>query len=146
MLNHMILQGRLVRDSEMRTTQSGSSVVSFTVAWSEKYKENEKQLFLDCTAWSGTAELVDKYFAKGKEIAVEGKLYTEKWEDKEGNKRSSIKMNVERVHFCGSKSDGDSSGYSGGSDYGDSSGRAPAAKGGIGVEGPEGEGGGDLPF
>ena len=84
--------------------------------------------------------------AKGKEIAVEGKLYTEKWEDKEGNKRSSIKMNVERVHFCGSKSDGDSSGYSGGSDYGDSSGRAPAAKGGIGVEGPEGEDDGDLPF
>lgn len=146
MLNHMILQGRLVRDPEMRTTQSGSSVVSFTVAWSEKYKENEKQLFLDCTAWSGTAELVDKYFAKGKEIAVEGKLYTEKWEDKEGNKRSSIKMNVERVHFCGSKSDGDSSGHSGGSDYGDSSGRAPAAKGGIGVEGPDGEDDGDLPF
>ena len=145
MLNHMILQGRLVRDPEMRTTQSGSSVVSFTVAWSEKYKENEKQLFLDCTAWSGTAELVSKYFAKGKEIAVEGKLYTEKWEDKEGNKRSSIKMNVERVHFCGSKSDGDSSGYSGGSDYGDSSGRAPV-RGGIGVEVPEGEGDGDLPF
>lgn len=145
MLNHMILQGRLVRDPEMRTTQSGSSVVSFTVAWSEKYKETEKQLFLDCTAWSGTAELVSKYFAKGKEIAVEGKLYTEKWEDKEGNKRSSIKMNVERVHFCGSKSDGDSSGYSGGSDYGDSSGRAPA-RGGIGAEGPEGEDDGDLPF
>ena len=145
MLNHMILQGRLVRDPEMRTTQSGSSVVSFTVAWSEKYKETEKQLFLDCTAWNGTAELVSKYFAKGKEIAVEGKLYTEKWEGKEGNKRSSIKMNVERVHFCGSKSDGDSSGYSGGSDCGDSSGRAPA-RGGIGVEAPDGEGDGDLPF
>ena len=101
MLNHMTLQGRLVRDPEMRSTQSGSAVVSFTVAWSEKYKETEKQLFLDCTAWSGTADLVNKYFAKGKEIAVEGKLYTEKWEDKEGNKRSSIKMNVERVHFCG---------------------------------------------
>ena len=139
MLNHMILQGRLVRDPEMRSTQSGSAVVSFTVAWSEKYKETEKQLFLDCTAWSGTADLVNKYFSKGKEIAVEGKLYTEKWEDKEGSKRSSIKMNVERVHFCGTKSDG------GGSGYGESSGYAPA-KGGIGVEGPDGEGDGDLPF
>ncbi|MEG1492465.1 MAG: single-stranded DNA-binding protein, partial [Oscillospiraceae bacterium] len=91
---------------------SGIACASFTVAWSEKYKETETQLFLDCTAWRATAELICKHFTKGKEIIVEGKLHTEKWEDKEGNKRTSIKMTVERVHFCGKKSD--SEGESGG--------------------------------
>lgn len=111
MLNVMTLQGRLTRDPEMRSTQSGTPVVSFTVAWSKKYKETETQLFLDCTAWRGTAELVQKYFVKGKEIVVEGELYTDKWVDKDGNNRNSIKMTVSTVHFCGSKSsDGNSSG------------------------------------
>lgn len=111
MLNVMTLQGRLTRDPEMRSTQSGTPVVSFTVAWSKKYKETETQLFLDCTAWRGTAELVQKYFVKGKEIVVEGELYTDKWVDKDGNNRNSIKMTVNTVHFCGSKgSDGGSSG------------------------------------
>lgn len=107
MLNHMALQGRLTRDPELRTTQSGTSVCSFTVAWSEKYKETETQLFLDCTAWRSTSEMVSKYFSKGKEIIVEGKLNTEKWKDKDGNNRTSIKMTVDRVHFCGPKENGD---------------------------------------
>lgn len=103
MLNHMTLQGRLTHDPELRTTQSGTAVCSFTVAWSEKYKETETQLFMDCTAWRGTGEMVSKYFSKGKEILVEGKLTTEKWTDKEGKTRTSIKMAAERVHFCGPK-------------------------------------------
>jgi single-strand DNA-binding protein len=103
MVNHMVLQGRLTRDPELRTTQSGTSVCSFTVAWSEKYKETETQLFMDCSAWRGTGEMVSKYFTKGKEILVEGKLRTDKWKDKDGNDRTSIKMTVERVHFCGPK-------------------------------------------
>jgi single-strand DNA-binding protein len=103
MLNQFVLQGRLTRDPELRTTQSGTSVCSFTVAWSEKYKETETQLFMDCSAWRGTGEMVSKYFTKGKEILVEGKLRTDKWKDKDGNDRTSIKMTVERVHFCGPK-------------------------------------------
>lgn len=103
MLNHTTLQGRLTRDPELRNTQSGTPVCSFTVAWSEKYKETETQLFLDCTAWRGTGEMVSKYFTKGKEIIVEGKLNTRKWKDKEGNSRTSTEMTVERVHFCGTK-------------------------------------------
>ena len=108
MVNHAIIQGRLCADPELRQTQSGTSVCSFRVAWSEKYKETETKLFLNCTAWRGTGEMVSKYFVKGKEIAVEGKLSTRDWEDKDGNKRSSIELTVDRVHFCGSK--GDSSG------------------------------------
>lgn len=103
MLNHMVLQGRLCADPEMRTTQSGTSVCSFRVAWSEKYKERETKLFLECTAWGSTGELISKYFSKGKEIVVEGKLSTRDWEDKQGNKRQSVELTVERVHFCGPK-------------------------------------------
>lgn len=106
MINKTVLQGRLTRDVEMRTTQSGVSVASFTVAWSKKIKETETQLFLDCTAWRGTADLVAKYFTKGKEIIVEGELSTEKWTDKDGKNRSTIKMTVDQVHFCGNKADG----------------------------------------
>lgn len=103
MVNHAVLQGRLCADPELRTTQSGVSVCSFRVAWSEKYKETETKLFLACTAWRGTGEMVSKYFRKGQEIVVEGKLSTRDWEDRDGNKRSSVEMTVERAHFCGPK-------------------------------------------
>lgn len=112
MVNHTVLQGRLCADPELRTTQSGVSVCSFRMAWSEKYKETETKLFLACTAWRGTGEMVSKYFRKGQEIAVEGKLSTREWEDRDGNKRSSVEMTVERVHFCGPKGGGSSEGSS----------------------------------
>lgn len=114
MLNKSILQGRLVREVEMRTIGSGVPVASFTVAWSEKYKETETKCFLPCTAWRTTAEFISKYFTKGQEICVEGSLSTREWQDKEGNKRSTIELTVDKAHFCGSKSSGaDSNGHSG---------------------------------
>lgn len=106
MVNHMILQGRLCADPELRTTQSGVSVCSFRLAWSEKYKEAETKLFIACTAWRGTGDMVSKYFTKGQEILAEGKLSTRDWEDRDGNKHQSIEMTVDRVHFCGPKSSG----------------------------------------
>ena len=106
MVNHFVVQGRLVADPELRQTQSGASVCSFRVAWSEKYKETETKLFLSCTAWRGTGEMISRYFSKGKEIIVEGRLSTRTWE-KDGEKRSSIELTVDKAHFCGPK-DGDS--------------------------------------
>lgn len=103
MINHMTLQGRLTRDPELRHTNSGVPVCSFTVAWSEKYKEQETKLFMPCTAWRATGEMVSRNFFKGKEIAVEGKLSTRDWTDNEGNKRQAIELSVDRVHFCGPK-------------------------------------------
>lgn len=103
MLNHTAVQGRLVRDPELRYTQSQTPVCSFTVAWSEKIKESETKLFLPCVAWRGTAELVSKYWHKGQEIVVDGKLTTRQWQDKEGNNRSSTELTVQNVHFCGPK-------------------------------------------
>lgn len=108
MINKMIVQGRLTKDAELRQTQSGVAVASFTVAWSEKRGESEQKLFLPCVAWRNTAEFVSKYFAKGQEIAVEGKLSSRKWQDKEGNNRETIELVAEQVHFCGAKKERDS--------------------------------------
>lgn len=103
MLNRTILQGRLCADPEMRRTQSGVAVCSFRVAWSEKYKDHETKLFLSCVAWRTTAEMICKYFRKGKEILVEGQLTNRDYEAKDGGKRTVTEMTVERVHFCGPK-------------------------------------------
>lgn len=103
MLNKAVIQGRLTRDPELRKTQSGTSVASFTVAWSDKYKEQERKLFLNCVAWSGNAEFVSRYFGKGSEIVVEGSLGSRSWEDRDGNKREVIELTAERIHFCGPK-------------------------------------------
>lgn len=105
MLNRVEYQGRFVRDPEVRETQSGVKFCQFTIAWSEKYKENETRCFLRCTAWSATAEMIGKYFQKGKECIVEGRLQTDEYNDKDGNKRSSTVCAVDRIHFCGTKSD-----------------------------------------
>lgn len=105
MVNRMILQGRLCADPEMRRTQNGTAVCSFRVAWSETVKDRETKLFLNCVAWQGTAEMICKHFRKGKELAVEGRLSTREYEDRDGNRRSVTEMTVDRVHFCGKNED-----------------------------------------
>lgn len=128
-VNHLVFQGRNVRDLELRTTNSGIECVNFTLAWSEKYKEVEKTCFQECKAWRGTAVFIDKYFHnKGSEMIVEGKLETEKWEDKDGNKRSKNVLTVDAVHFCGKRQDGNapSGDASGGNATGGNGGFMPA--------------------
>ena len=106
MVNRTILQGRLVNSPEMRRTNNGTAVCSFRVAWSETIKDRETNLFLNCVAWQGTAEMICKYFRKGKELAVEGRLSTREYDDRDGNRRSVTEMTVDRVHFCGKNEDG----------------------------------------
>lgn len=103
MINSTVLQGRLVRDPELKHTQSGIEVCSFTVAWSKKVGETETKLFLDCTAWRTTAKFISQYFKKGQEIVVTGELSTRQWEDREGHKRSSTELTVREASFCGPK-------------------------------------------
>lgn len=105
MINRTILQGRLCADPEMRRTNNGTAVCSFRVAWSETVKDRETKLFLNCVAWQGTAEMICKYFRKGKELAVEGRLSTREYDDRDGNRRSVTEMTVDRVHFCGKNDD-----------------------------------------
>ena len=111
MVNKSILQGRLTTDPEIKQTPSGVSCANFTVAWSNKYKEVEEKCFQRCKAWRSTADFIGKYFAKGQEITVVGKMITESWE-KDGQKYSAQVLTVDEAHFCGSKKDsqGDASG------------------------------------
>lgn len=78
MLNHIIIMGRMVRDPELRSTQSGTSVCSFTLACDRDFKSKDggdkETDFIDCVAWRSTAEFVSKYFTKGRMMAVEGRL------------------------------------------------------------------------
>lgn len=103
MINKSIIQGRLVRDPELRHTQSGKSVCTFTIAWGTKSGDRETKLFMNCTAWNRTADNVAKWFKKGQEAVVCGQLETQSWTDKEGNKKNVIKMNAQEIHFCGPK-------------------------------------------
>ena len=115
MLNHIIVMGRLTRDPELRHTQAGTAVASFTVAVDRDFKDKatgeRKTDFIDCVAWRSTGEFVDKYFAKGRMAVVEGRLQLRDWKDKEGNKRRSAEILVSSVYFGDSKpKDGSSSG------------------------------------
>lgn len=102
MINSVVIQGRLARDPEIKQTQSGVSLANFTLCWSSKYKETETKLFIPCKAWRGTADFIAKYFRKGQEVAVDGRLITEEWE-KDGEKKSRILLEVSNVHFCGKR-------------------------------------------
>lgn len=107
MLNRIIIMGRLVRDPELRTTQSGVSVTSFTLAVDRDFKNRdsgEKSTdFIDVVAWRQTAEFICKYFGKGRMAVVEGRLQLRDWTDKEGNKRRSAEILVSSVYFGDSK-------------------------------------------
>ncbi len=103
MLNKTIIQGRLTKDAELRHTQTGKAVASFTIAWSERFKDQERKLFLPCVAWGGTGEFISKWFRKGDQIIVEGILSTRDWTDSNGNKRQTIELTVTEAHFAGSK-------------------------------------------
>lgn len=105
MLNHIVLMGRLTRDPELRTTQSGVNVASFTIACERDFAQNgEREAdFLKCVAWRGTGEFVSKYFRKGSMIVVSGRLGIRKWDDRNGNKRESPEITCDSVYFGESK-------------------------------------------
>lgn len=107
MLNHITIMGRLTRDPELRRTQSGIAVASFTVAVDRDYSNGEKQTdFIDCVAWRQTGEFVSKYFAKGRMIVASGRLELRDWTDKDGNKRRNAEINVSNAYFGDSKKEG----------------------------------------
>lgn len=109
MLNNAVIMGRLVAQPELRTTNSGTSVTSFTVAVDRRFNKQgeEKQAdFIDIIAWRQTAEFVCKYFSKGQMIAVQGYIQTRLYEDKDGNKRKAVEIVADNVSFCGSKNEG----------------------------------------
>lgn len=109
MLNRIIVMGRLTRDPELRRTNSGNAVTSFTVAVDRGFKtqSGDKETdFIDVVAWRNTAEFVSKYFSNGRMAVVEGRLQLRDWTDKEGNKRRTAEIVADSVYFGDSKRDG----------------------------------------
>lgn len=101
-MNHNAIMGRLVKDPELRRTQSGKSVVSFTIACDKPGKDSGAD-FIPCVAWDKTADFIDQYFMKGSPIAVEGRLSSRQYEAKDGQKRTVLEVVVSQAHFCGKK-------------------------------------------
>lgn len=102
-MNKIIITGRLTRDPELRTSNSGLAVTNFSVAVDRPYaKEGDTKVdYMDCVAFRKTAEAVKKYFFKGKPILVEGRLQSRDWEDKNGMKRRSWEIIVDEFEFIG---------------------------------------------
>ena len=99
MLNSVNLMGRLTADPELKTTENGNSVVSFSIAVQRSYQRDQVD-FIDIVAWRRTAEFICQYFKKGQMIAIEGSLQTRNWTDKEGKNRKSVEVIANNVHFC----------------------------------------------
>lgn len=114
-----IITGNLTRDPELRSTTSGSSICSFSVAVNRTYRgsdgENKEDVsYIDCSAWGKLGEMIAQYAKKGSGVLVSGRLNQRSWEDKTGNKRSSVEIVVEDFNFTGSapRDGGSSSSYS----------------------------------
>ncbi len=105
MLNHITVMGRFTRPPELKKTQSGVSVCSFSIACDRDFTsgEEKKTDFFNCTAWRGTAEFISKYFDKGSMIIISGRLNINSYDDKDGNKRSSAEIVCDNVYFGESK-------------------------------------------
>lgn len=106
-MNKVFLKGRLVADPQNVALPTGTAVSNFTIAVNEVFstKEGGKQehtSFVDVKAYGRLAENIEKFFSKGRMILVEGKLRQEKWEDKDGNKRSKIVVKMETFYFVDS--------------------------------------------
>lgn len=119
MLNHIVIQGRMTRDPELRRTGSGVAVASFTLAVDRDFTGKdggEKEVdFIDCVAWRATGEFVSKYFKKGSMAVVSGRLQLRGWTDKDGNKHRTAEVVADNVYFGESKraEEAPQSGYTG---------------------------------
>ena len=114
MLNRIVLMGRLTKNPELRHTQSGTPVASFSLAVDRDFKDKqtgEKATdFIDIVAWRQTAEFASRFFTKGRMAVVEGRLQLRDWTDRDGNKRRTAEVLAEHVYFGDSKRDAESGG------------------------------------
>ena len=106
MLNSIVLTGRLTADPEIRNTENGTPVLSFSIAVQRNYKpkneENYPVDFINLVAWRNSAEFISNNFKKGYLISIEGSLESRKYTDKDGNNRTAFEVKVDRAHFCDS--------------------------------------------
>lgn len=110
-MNHWIGIGRLVRDPNVKYTQSGKACAKFTLAIDRRKSSdgNQQADFIQCVAWEKTAEVISQYCAKGKKIAVEGRIQTRSYDANDGTKRYVTEVVVNNMEFCDRKGSGTSS-------------------------------------
>lgn len=111
--NKVILGGRLTADPELKTTQSGIAVTSFSIAVNRRFSKNAEQQqadFINVVAWRQQAELISRYFRKGSSICVVGSLQSRSWTDQQGQKRYVTEVIVDEVNFVDSKGEGPAAG------------------------------------
>ena len=103
--NHVVLVGNLTRDPEVRDLPSGQTVCDMRIAVNTQRKDSEETLFIDITSWGSTAKTCAKYMSKGRSIIAAGRLKTDEWEDKEGNRRTKTYVVANTIQFNDKKSD-----------------------------------------
>ncbi len=107
-VNKVFLMGNLTRDVELKYTPSNQPVATFGLAMNRRYRtrdgeDREETTFVDCEAWARTAEVMSEYLSKGRPVFIEGRLKLDQWQDKEGNKRSKLRVVVENFQFVDSR-------------------------------------------
>lgn len=106
-MNKLILMGRLTADPELKSTQNGTSVTSFTLAVDRNYTpqgQEKKTDFVRCVAWRGTAEFISRYFTKGRLMAIDAELQSRSYENAQGQNITVWEAIVNNAYFCGDKS------------------------------------------
>ncbi|MEY5060736.1 MAG: single-stranded DNA-binding protein [Planctomycetota bacterium] len=134
--NKVLLMGNLTRDVQLKSLPSGQPVAEIGIAINRKYKtkdgqEREEVTYVDCECWGPRAEVINKYFSKGKPIFIEGRLKLDSWEDKDGQKRSKMRVVIDDFQFV----EGRGGGSGGGAGAGDDGGYAPSRSSGGGGRG-----------
>ena len=104
-LNRIVIIGRLTKDAEMKYTNTGTAVMNLSIANNEGIKKGETwedyANFFDVTVWGKTAESLSKFLLKGKQIAIEGRLHQDRWDDQDGTKRYRVKINASSIQLLG---------------------------------------------
>ncbi len=143
--NKVLLMGRLTRDVELKFTPSNMAVANIGLAVGRRYKtkdgeQREETTFVDCEAWSRTAELMNQYLSKGRPVFIEGRLKLDQWQDKDGSNRSKMKVVIENFQFIDSRQSNNGGGTG--------QGNAPATAGATASSGTTHEpiGEDDIPF
>jgi len=153
-VNKVILIGNLGKDPEIRYTQSGTAVANFTIATTESWggkdgqEKQEKTEWHNIVAWARLAEICNQYLSKGRQVYIEGRIQTRKWEDRDGNTRYTTEIVAQNMQMLGSRDDsgfggdGGGGGGGGGASDGDASagpsGPAPGPDAGVSDD--------DIPF
>ncbi|MEY4117461.1 MAG: single-stranded DNA-binding protein [Planctomycetota bacterium] len=134
--NKVLLMGNLTRDVQLKSLPSGQPVAEIGLAINRKFKtkdgqDREEVTYVDCECWGPRAEVIAKYFSKGKPIFVEGRLKLDSWEDKDGQKRSKMRVVIDDFQFV----EGRGGGSGGGAGAADDGGYAPSRSSGGGSRG-----------